>query len=177
MDQINAILLQNPLSQKIINTSKKLLFKNNNGNEIQQAKNIVSKTITHPLSLSLYEQGGKSSSVFIRLAGFSGASAVILGAYGAHRSWSKELDPKKPNRDPRAIFETANRYHFFHSIVLLAVPLTKRPMLTGSLIATGMTLFSGTCYYAALTGDERYNRLAPLGGTLLILGWISLMFF
>lgn len=75
---------------------------------------------------SLFEQGGRYSSIFIRFAGFSGASAVILGnliyifnwdllciyilflgAYGAHKAWVK--DPNKPNRDPKAIFETANR--------------------------------------------------------------------
>ncbi|CAG9804713.1 unnamed protein product [Chironomus riparius] len=176
MDAFNTLLFNNPVSQKIIGTTKSILFKNGNGStEIKEVTKTVAKTVTGPAALSLFDQGGRYSSIFIRLAGFSGATAVILGAYGAHKPWAK--DPNKPNRDPKAIFETANRYHFFHSIALLATPLTKRPYLTGSLMLAGMTLFSGTCYYAALTNDERYNRLAPFGGTLLILGWISLMFF
>ena len=52
-------------------------------------------------------------------------SAVILGAYGAHRHFKSSDE----TRDPKAVFETANRYHFFHSIALIAVPLTKRPFL------------------------------------------------
>lgn len=175
MDAFNQIFFNNPVSQKIINTSKKILFKNGNGQELQQVSKTVTRSISEQSARSLYEQGGRFSSIFIRIAGFSGATAVILGAYGAHKQWNK--DPNKPNRDPKAIFETANRYHFFHSIALMATPLAKRPYLTGSLLAAGMFLFSGTCYYAALTNDERYNRLAPLGGTLLILGWVSLMFF
>lgn len=91
----------------------------------------VAKTVTSQTAQSLFDQGGRYSSVFIRLAGFSGATAVILGylelylllycpnlnwfnlllnnigAYGAHRVWNK--DPAKPNKDPKAIFETANR--------------------------------------------------------------------
>lgn len=176
MDAINTVLFNNPVSQKIIGTTKKILFKNGHGStEIQEVSKTVAKTVTGQTAQSLFDQGGRYSSIFIRLAGFSGATAVILGAYGAHRVWNK--DPAKPNKDPKAIFETANRYHFFHSIALLATPLAKRPYLTGSLMSAGMILFSGTCYYAALTSDERYNRLAPVGGTLLILGWISLMFF
>ena len=52
-------------------------------------------------------------------------SAVILGAYGAHRQFKSSDE----TRDPKAVFETANRYHFFHSIALMAIPLTKRPFL------------------------------------------------
>lgn len=65
----------------------------------------------------------------------------------------------------------------FSSIALIAIPLVKRPWLTGSLMVTGILLFSGTCYYSALTGDNKLNRLAPLGGTTLILAWLSMMFF
>lgn len=63
------------------------------------------------------------------------------------------------------------------SLALMAVPLVKRPWLTGPLMITGIILFSGTCYYSATTGDTKFNRLAPLGGTALILAWMSMMFF
>lgn len=66
---------------------------------------------------------------------------------------------------------------FSLSLALLAIPLTKRPWLTGTLMTTGVILFTGTCYYAALTGDQRFNRLAPIGGTTLILAWLSMAFF
>lgn len=41
-----------------------------------------------------------------------GATAVILGAYGAHKNnWPDMNDPK---RDPKSIFEVANKYHFYN---------------------------------------------------------------
>lgn len=64
---------------------------------------------------NIYFPGGKASSVFIRLAGISGATAVALGAYGAHKKeWPLIMDP---SRDPRAVFEVANKYHFYNRCV------------------------------------------------------------
>jgi uncharacterized membrane protein YgdD (TMEM256/DUF423 family) len=60
-----------------------------------------------------------------------GAAAVVLGAYGAHKhDWPQLDDPK---RDPKSIFEVANKYHFYNSLALLAVPLVKRPIITGEI--------------------------------------------
>lgn len=92
----------------------------------------ATKTVTTPVILTLYQQGGKSSSVFLRIAGFSGlienfvisdwgkqknisisgAAAVILGAYGAHKTQWPELNEGK--KDPRNVFEVANKYHFYN---------------------------------------------------------------
>jgi len=59
---------------------QKILFKNGNGStEIQEVTKTVAKTVTGQTAQSLFDQGGRYSSVFIRLAGFSGATAVILG--------------------------------------------------------------------------------------------------
>lgn len=58
---------------------------------------------------------------FVRIAGLSGAAAVILGALGSHSLQDKT--------EARTIFETANRFHFFHSLAILGLPLTKRPLL------------------------------------------------
>jgi len=109
---------------------------------------------------------------FVRLAGLSGALAVSLGAYGAHVMIPSKADPQLIK-----VFETGNRYHMLHSIVLLAVPLTKRPQLVGSLISAGMLLFCGSCYFHALTGNAAYRQVTPFGGMLLIAGWISVMFW
>lgn len=59
----------------------------------------------------------------IRLAGLGGASAVILGAVGSHSSNIQQ----KP--ELRTIFDTANRFHFFHSIAMFAMPLAKYPLV------------------------------------------------
>jgi len=61
-------------------------------------------------------------SPFVRLAGLSGASAVALGAYGAHTFTAERQEMKR-------VYDTANFYHFVHSLALFAVPLARRPAL------------------------------------------------
>lgn len=62
---------------------------------------------------------------FVRLAGLSGAAAVVLGAMGAHRTFP-ETETKE---DLKKIFETANRFHFLHTLALMTVPLCRRPYI------------------------------------------------
>lgn len=123
-------------------------------------------------NLPLWKLAG-SNIYWLKVAGLSGAVAVILGAWGAHRTFPMDESDKK--RDLRAVFDTASRYHFYHTLALLAVPLTKRPAVSGSLFLVGTFLFTGACYYNAFTGDKSLNRLAPVGGITLILAWLSLV--
>jgi len=74
------------------------------------------------------------------------------------------------------IFDNASRYHFYHSLALLGVPFARWPILSAILFAGGMTMFCGSCYYQSLTGDDRFKRITPYGGTMLILAWVSLIF-
>lgn len=53
MDVISSLIINNPVSQKIISTSKKVIFKNN-GEMTSSSKEIV-KTATQPLTHSLFE--------------------------------------------------------------------------------------------------------------------------
>ncbi|CAH1781903.1 unnamed protein product [Owenia fusiformis] len=113
----------------------------------------------------------RAGQAFTRMAGLSGALAVGFGAYGAHAFANREdVDPKL-----KLTFDTGNRYHMLHSIVLLAVPCTRRPGLVGPLILLGTALFSGSCYYHALTGDTRIRKVTPYGGMLLIAGWVAMI--
>uniref|UniRef100_UPI00398F4ECF transmembrane protein 256 n=1 Tax=Pristiophorus japonicus TaxID=55135 RepID=UPI00398F4ECF len=107
--------------------------------------------------------------LFGRVAGLSGALAVGLGAYGAHGF-------RRSDRDDylKELFQTANTYHYLHSLALLGVPHCRKPLLAGSLLTSGMAMFCGSLYYQALTGDPRLAKAAPLGGTLLIVGWAAM---
>eukprot|EP00884_Botryococcus_braunii_P018208 jgi/Botrbrau1/5070/Bobra.37_1s0034.1 len=99
-------------------------------------------------------------------AGVSGAAAVALGAYGAHG-----FRPKDPYFTE--VFDRGNKYHLIHSMLLAVAPLAGKPRLVGSLAATGIVLFSGSCYYAALTEDRSNAKLAPFGGFALIGAWLA----
>ena len=103
-----------------------------------------------------------------RLAGFSGASAVGAAAYRAHGL--NDLDPAL-----KKAFDNGNRMHLVHSVMLAVCPTLKRPMASGALFFTGTAIFSGSCYAAALSGDRANGKLAPIGGSTLILGWLSLV--
>jgi len=119
--------------------------------------------------LLVLEEFVPKGSLFVRIAGLSGVSAVALGAYGAHTFKAEE------DADRKKVYDTANFYHFLHTLALLAVPLTKRPVLSGTLIITGTTIFCGTIYYHALTDEKHLRKYTPYGGIVLMLGWLSMV--
>jgi uncharacterized membrane protein YgdD (TMEM256/DUF423 family) len=107
------------------------------------------------------------------LAGLSGASAVLLGAYGAH---GLQVDERL-----RGWFETAVMWQAIHAAALAAVAALAarstgwRARLVhgaGALFALGTILFSGTLYAMVLAGWS--GGTAPVGGTMLALGWLVL---
>jgi len=106
---------------------------------------------------------------FYKMAGLLGASAVILGAYGAH------VVAHKANPEEARNFETANRYHFYHTFALFGVPFCRFPRVTGALFISGTLIFCGTCYYNGLTADKSFNKYTPTGGMLLIAAWMSMI--
>lgn len=110
------------------------------------------------------------------------ALAVMMGAFGAHAL--KDLLP--PER--LVIWETANRYHFYHGFALffvevmalvafadrMAVP--KTVTVSGFLFLLGLVLFSGSLYLLAYTGIRWLGAITPLGGTSWIIGWLVLAY-
>uniref|UniRef100_A0A0B6YXH5 Transmembrane protein 256 homolog n=1 Tax=Arion vulgaris TaxID=1028688 RepID=A0A0B6YXH5_9EUPU len=110
------------------------------------------------------------SRIFIRIAGLSGALAVALGAYGSHAFRPKEGDQKLKD-----VFDIANKYQFIHTLALLAVPFTRKPLWTGTLLTVGMSLFCGSCYIHAFTANPTFRKITPYGGFLLIFAWTSMI--
>ncbi|XP_018046678.1 PREDICTED: transmembrane protein 256-like isoform X2 [Atta colombica] len=111
-----------------------------------------------------------ASGPYVRLAALSGATAVILGALGSHRHYSKD----EIGQEQRRIFETANRYHFIHTLALLGLPLCKFPALAATFMLSGIILFCGSCYYTAFTNNRRFSSTTPIGGFCFILAWCSM---
>ncbi|KAM8794240.1 transmembrane protein 256 [Eudromia elegans] len=104
-----------------------------------------------------------------RVGALSGAAAMAAAAYGAHGFRRSDRDEYQ-----KELFHVANRFHLVHSLALLALPLCRRPGLAGPLLCGGLGLFCGPFYYHALSGDPALNRAAPVGGSLLILGWLAM---
>jgi uncharacterized membrane protein YgdD (TMEM256/DUF423 family) len=105
------------------------------------------------------------------MAGISGASAVLLGAVGAHALVNSSDSMKD-------IWKTAAHYHLIHSVALASCALhltgKKRNWVCG-LYTVGMICFSGACYGIVLMDQKKpLSHVAPVGGILLTLGWVAL---
>jgi uncharacterized membrane protein YgdD (TMEM256/DUF423 family) len=100
--------------------------------------------------------------------------AVAAGAFGAHALRARLAE------DLLVVFETAARYQMYHAFALLFVAwaATQWPSTTlfvaGCLFLGGTVLFSGSLYLLALTGIRWWGALTPVGGVLLLAGWVSL---
>ncbi|OQS05642.1 hypothetical protein THRCLA_20564 [Thraustotheca clavata] len=111
-----------------------------------------------------------AASLWFKTGAVSGASAVLLGAFGAHGLQNRVKDPKMLKN-----WDTAAQYHLLHSAVLLAVPFARRPNLVGGLITTGIVFFSGSLYTLVLTEKKRLGMITPMGGLMFVAGWLCLL--
>ncbi|MYL23545.1 DUF423 domain-containing protein [Vreelandella massiliensis] len=101
----------------------------------------------------------------------SGALTVALGAYAAHG-----LSARVSAQLVSAV-ETGVRYQAWHTLAMMALLVWQTP-LKGlrwviTLWALGIVCFSGSLYLMALAGLN-LGLVTPLGGVLLIVGWLGL---
>lgn len=115
----------------------------------------------------------------VKVAGFSGALAVMLGAMGAH-ALKGELSPELLES-----FETGVRYHLIHSVLLLVLAImvksetfnSKRLFWASKLLIAGIIFFSGSIYLLSTRHlmDAAFLKvlgpITPIGGILLITSW------
>ncbi len=106
--------------------------------------------------------------------------AIILGAFGAHAL--KEILSEQKLKS----FETGVRYQIYHGLAFLILGLNNdrfsfsinRPIF---LILLGVILFSSSIYFLTMQGPlgvsfKFLGPITPLGGLLMIVGWIVLLF-
>ncbi|MGJ8515331.1 hypothetical protein LMG33810_000442 [Carnimonas sp. LMG 33810] len=101
----------------------------------------------------------------------SGALTIALGAFGAH-SLSHYLSPRMLDA-----FHTGVTYQMWHTIALMALLggwRTSLPRVTLYCWIGGTVLFSGSLYILAISGLTPVAFVTPIGGTLLIIGWLAL---
>ncbi len=103
-----------------------------------------------------------------------GFLAISLGASGAHGPVHEKL----LQIGKEANWETAVQYHLPHAVVLLVLTLfaSDKPAFKWAwrLILLGMLLFSGSLYLLAYTGITKFGAVTPLGGGLLMAGWVAI---
>ena len=105
-------------------------------------------------------------------AAVAGASAVLLGALGAHALRSALPAPMLE------VWETAVRFQFWHALALAvcatSVRRTQARQFAAMLFALGIVLFCGSLYALALGAPRGVGIITPLGGIAFIAGWIAL---
>eukprot|EP00388_Colpodella_angusta_P015458 GDKJ01038338.1.p1 GENE.GDKJ01038338.1~~GDKJ01038338.1.p1 ORF type:complete len:124 (-),score=16.27 GDKJ01038338.1:86-457(-) len=118
---------------------------------------------------------------WLRIAGLSGASAVALGAFGAHGL------KKRVSEYHVSIWKTGAEYQLVHSVALLGIGILAKMYATdpnimnklniaGRLFCGGIIIFSGSLYMLALTDKRVLGAITPIGGLMFIGGWLALCF-
>ena len=113
---------------------------------------------------------------FIKLAAILGALAVGIGAFGAHG-----LEPVLETYNRVDTFETAVKYHFYHTLAILLVGVllafgNGNKLLRASAwsFLLGILIFSGSLYVLSVTNITWLGAVTPIGGVAFIVGWILL---
>ncbi|BBB23946.1 conserved hypothetical protein [Isorropodon fossajaponicum endosymbiont JTNG4] len=108
--------------------------------------------------------------IFIAL---SGALAVTIGAMSTHI-----LKDIMQAEDITRI-QTAATYQMYHTLMIAALVVCSQRISFKSidqsiwLFIAGIVLFSGSLYLYTLTKLHGFVFVTPVGGVLLILGWLS----
>ena len=95
------------------------------------------------------------------LACLSAAIAITAGAFGAHGA-----------ANPQAVewLRTGGIYQLVHAVAALA--LLDRSRGGAIMLLAGAAIFGGTLYLMALGLPRWLGAVTPMGGTLMIAGWL-----
>jgi uncharacterized membrane protein YgdD (TMEM256/DUF423 family) len=107
------------------------------------------------------QSSGNSSRILVLAGGLCGAAGVALSAAAAHLGG--------------AFVGTAASFLLMHAPVFLAAGLlgANRMLRIGSLVLlVGLLLFCGDLLARDFLGSRLFPLSAPIGGTLLIAGWL-----
>lgn len=116
----------------------------------------------------------RQSRILILIAAALGLTGVALGAFGAHG-----LESTLTANGRADTFDTASEYHLIHALALLAAGgLASRggdgavwAWRGGLAFVAGTLVFSGSLYLLAVLDAGIFGAIAPIGGTLLLVGW------
>jgi len=104
-----------------------------------------------------------------------GLTGVILGAFGAHALRASV------SAEWLEVWKTAVSYQMYHAPALLCLAWageksTNRLLhWAGINFVLGIIVFSGSLYLLVLCNMPRLGMITPIGGSLLILGWLLLL--
>ena len=110
------------------------------------------------------------------------AISIILGAFGAH-ALREVLNQKQ-----LAVFETGVRYSMYQGLAFLVLPflfnkINATDKVVFRLMLLGIILFAGSIFCLTLCDIQHaeglkkaFGPITPIGGSLLIIGWLIAAF-
>jgi len=113
----------------------------------------------------------QTTRIWLLLAGLNGLMAVAAGAFGAHGVSNPEV---------KDWLRTGAQYQLVHAVAGLSCYGFMRMAITpanwaGCLFGLGGLVFGASLYLMALTGVRVLGAVTPIGGVLMILGWIAVI--
>jgi uncharacterized membrane protein YgdD (TMEM256/DUF423 family) len=124
------------------------------------------------------ENLGEAMKIFGALGAFFCFLAVLAGAVGSHA-----LKEHLVGLGSQSNFDLATRYMFYHGLAMILLGIAKERhssipfQVAGWLFVSGTILFQGNLYLISLTNVRLFSFLTPIGGMLLLVGWLSFAFF
>lgn len=106
----------------------------------------------------------KQNRTLAALAALSGALAVAAGAFAAHGA----------SGSAAKWLQTGAHYQLIHAVAALAALPMQRGRLAAILFLLGAMIFAGTLYAMAFGAPVTLGAITPIGGSLLIVGWVAL---
>jgi uncharacterized membrane protein YgdD (TMEM256/DUF423 family) len=109
---------------------------------------------------------------FLQSGSIIGLLGVAIGAFGAHAFKNMLTESNQMDN-----YQTAVKYQFIHALALILVGIlskefdSKTITYSGNCFLAGILIFSGSLYLICFTGIKTFGAIAPIGGTLLVLGW------
>ena len=113
----------------------------------------------------------------VAAAAFSALLGVAIGGYGAHGL--------NANESLTAMWETGVAYQMWHALGAFAASwvastregLTRKIVnLSGWGLVLGSLSFSGSLYIFIIDGIFPVPMLAPVGGTVMLVGWLGIVY-
>ena len=117
--------------------------------------------------------------LLLLVAGVLGFSGVALGAFGAH-GLRRRLEPLADGAQRMQWWQTAAQYHLVHAVAvgLASMVAARSPsaaaVVAGASFVAGVLVFSGSLYVMTVTGVRKLGAVTPIGGLLLLAGWLAL---
>lgn len=101
--------------------------------------------------------------LFSTIGGVCGSLAIVAYAASAHSDSSQlgVIAPLLLGHAPALL------------VLSIFAPASRAALFSGALLIVGLMLFCGSLLYLELIGNRLFPYSAPLGGILMIIGWLT----